>query len=390
MTAPPSTALLPFRTAAELASQTPERPEWIVEGLLAAGSTTELAAKVKVGKTTFAMSMVAAIVLGEPFLGFPTVRSRVLYLTEERPGTMRAVLARVGLTASPDVEILHLTDVPAAAWTDVMALVVRHARDVGARVLVVDTLGRWARLQDENDAAQAVQAMEALEQGAAAGLAVLIPRHDRKSGGEIGDSGRGSSALSGAADILLALRRANVEGHPNRRAIEGVGRFDETPAQLVIEWRDGSYVNLGDSLAVERVAARSTLLDHLPPEPPGASQADLVEQTGLARSTLQRALEDLVAEGSTHVSPAGAGKSGRAKGYWAECPDPRTPGHNGSEPSHDEPAPDAPQVVPTLTGEGSGHNASEISVERVDSLVPATVVPRPSPLEGQHNDGGVL
>ena len=303
---------------------------------------------------------------------------------------MRAALARVGLTESPDVEILHLTDVPLMPWADLLVLVAQHARDFSAGLLVVDTLSRWARIVDENDAHQAAEAIEPLEQAGAGGLAVLVVRHDRKSGGDIGDSGRGSSALSGAADILLALRRANVEGHPNRRIIEGVGRFDGTPDQIVIEWRDSSYVNLGESLAVERVAARATLLEHLPPEPPGTSESDLITKTGLARSTLQRALGDLVADRTVCVSPAGAGKTGRAKGYWRDCPDPRTPGHNGSERPHDEPAPDASEVVPALIGKGSGHNASEISVEREDSLVPATVMPRPSPLEGQHNDGGVL
>ena len=69
---------------------------------------------------------------------------------------------------------------------------------------------------------------------AAAGLAVLMPWHDRKSGGEIGESGRGSSAFAGAVDIILALRKPKG-GRDTVRTIQAVGRFRDLPRELIVE-----------------------------------------------------------------------------------------------------------------------------------------------------------
>lgn len=53
--------------------------------------------------------------------------------------------------------------------------------------------------------------MAPLQDAAHAGLTVIVCRHERKGGGDVGDSGRGSSATWGDVDIILQLRRP--EGH---------------------------------------------------------------------------------------------------------------------------------------------------------------------------------
>src|SRR5205085_12437891 len=58
-------------------------------------------------------------------------------------------------------------------------------------------------------------AMSWLMHAASLGLAVLVVRQARKSGGEIHNAGRGSGAFGGAADILLHLDYERDEkGHP--------------------------------------------------------------------------------------------------------------------------------------------------------------------------------
>ncbi len=311
-------SLLPFQTARQLAAVVPERPDYVVQGILAAGAVTELDAKVKVGKTTFALAMVADSLEGHPFLGLKTQRRSVLYLTEERTPSFRAVLGRVGLLGRDELHILSLHSVRGIPWPRIVEETVEHAASVGAGVLVVDTISRWAGLKDdsENNAGAAAVALEPLETAAAKGLAVLILRHDRKSGGELGDSGRGSSAFSGAADIVLALRRADTEGHPNRRLLQGVGRFEETPEQLVIELESGQYQVLGTQTNVERKDAADKLLDVLPgpQDSPGPMEKELVELIAMKRSTVQRALADLVGEGKV-LKHKGAGETKRGKGY---------------------------------------------------------------------------
>jgi hypothetical protein len=309
---------LNFRTARELAEATPEVTEWIVEGLVAVGCITELDAKAKAGKTTKLAHMMAAILAGDRFLDRGTKPTPIVYLTEERPATIRAVLARSGLLAADDLHILSLHDARRLEWPEVMLQVEQCATSVGARLIVVDTLPRWAKLpgDEENNAGAAAEAITPVENVAAHGFGVLMTRHDRKSGGELGDSARGSSAFAGAADIILHLTRATSEGHETRRKLEGVGRFDEVPATLLIELRDGRYVVLGDALEVERTEAKRQLLDMLPDAGATPITEDEIRERipTLTRSTFQRARDELLAERQIERLK-GYGKTGRAFGY---------------------------------------------------------------------------
>ena len=152
-------------------------------------------------------------------------------------------------------------------WPDVVAAAVAKAKEVDAGALFVDTLSDWAEIkgEGENITGLAYESMAPLQRVAEAGLAVLVVRHDRKSGGEISDSARGSSAFSGVADIVLGLQRANTPGHPSRRVLKAVGRLDGIPLETVLELgEDGQYLALGDALDVERQAASNLLFEVLP------------------------------------------------------------------------------------------------------------------------------
>jgi hypothetical protein len=60
----------------------------------------------------------------------------------------------------------------------------------------------------------------------AEGLTVVYLRHDRKGGGEVGESGRGSSQIGGDADQLLQLTRpTGGNARATVRVLSAVGRF---------------------------------------------------------------------------------------------------------------------------------------------------------------------
>jgi len=310
---------LPFQTARALSAAAGDGPRWIVHGLLAVGGITELAAKIKVGKTTWAAYLLASVLEGRPFLGLQTVRSPVIYLTEERGPTFREALADAGLLGAENLHVLSKFDALKIPWPRLVDGAIQKARSVGAKVIVADTVGALAGLsgEEENHSGAALAAMLPLGVAAAAEIAVLALRHERKSGGELGDSARGSSAFGGSCDILLSLRRANTQGHPNRRSLLGIGRFREVPELLVMELRDGEYVTLGDGVAVERSDARAAILDRLPgPDGPLITEAEVLAllPAGTSRGSCQRALRDLVKAGKV-AREKGAGKSGRAFGY---------------------------------------------------------------------------
>ena len=87
---------LPFVTAADMGDDGDFEVPWIVPGIVAEGSITELVAKIKAGKTTFIFDLCSAVLAGADFLGKPTSKRRVVYLTEQSRPSLRAQLAKAG------------------------------------------------------------------------------------------------------------------------------------------------------------------------------------------------------------------------------------------------------------------------------------------------------
>jgi hypothetical protein len=229
---------LRFHTAREIAEETPETPDWLAAPWVCIGSITELTGKAKAsGKTTWMLHLVRACLDGDEFLGPLTAKSPVVYLTEERPPTLREALTRAGLLDRDDLNILYWHDTLAVKWPDVVAAAAEKCRQVGARLLAVDTLSQFAGLKadDESASGAALEALRPLQEAAAQGLGILECRHERKGGGEVGESGRGSSAFAGAADVVLKLSRGEGASRPTIRKLEALSRFSETPETLVIE-----------------------------------------------------------------------------------------------------------------------------------------------------------
>jgi hypothetical protein len=188
-------------------------------------------------------------------------------------------------------------------------------------VLVVDTLGQFASLKGdaENNAGSALEAIRPLQEAAARGLAVILVRHDRKAGGAVGKSGRGSSAFGGAVDIIIAIRRGDGNTRPTIRKIESLSRFSETPTELMVELGDEGYRSLGTETAVAASEARKAVLGAAPTSEENASTVDeLFEAAQVAHATGNRALGRLLDEGE--LERTGKGKKGSPYRYWR--PDP--------------------------------------------------------------------
>lgn len=316
--------ILVFRTAREVSAVTPDIVPWIAAPWVAREAITEVVGKVKLaGKTTFISSLVASVLDGRDFLGQPTAKTSVMWLTEQSPTTFREVLRRAGLLDRDDLAILFWHETLGVPWESVVGAAREEAQRRGADLLVVDTLGQFAGLKgdSENSSGDALAAIAPLQVAAAAGLAVIVIRHERKGGGDVGDSGRGSSAFAGAVDIVVALRRTEGNQRPTIRQIYALSRFDETPPALVIELTGDGYIALGTEDDVSRQQARRALLGKAPTEETQAiGFADLIGLLGgLKRTVVQGALAELVAEGV--VKKVGAGKKGNPYRYFRPLPD---------------------------------------------------------------------
>jgi hypothetical protein len=257
---------LRFYTAAEIETMTSAEPDWIIPGYVGREMLTELDGKVKrAGKTTLTLDMVAAILDGREWLGKPITAAKVIYLSEQQRGPFLAALKRAGLNQRGDeLLVLFLHDFAGMAWPRVVAAVAAKATEIGAGLVIVDTISKLARIKEENSAADWVAALEPLQRIAHDGLAVLLCRHSRKGEAETGEAGRGSSAASGDVDIILDLRRPNGNVPGTRRVIEGMGRYSEdTPEKVVIDLTPDGYVLLGDDEAVALADAERILSDLL-------------------------------------------------------------------------------------------------------------------------------
>ena len=249
---------LPFYSPIELASIVPSEPDWIAgPGLAAIGAITEIDGKIKAaGKTTFLLHMIRSVLDGVPFLNASTRQSRVIYVTEQSRETFADALRRAQLDQrAEELLILFREDIGSTRWSAVVEATMRDGYDV----VVFDTVGKLAGIREENSAGEWASAMSPLQDLAARGRAVIVARHDRKSGGDVGDSGRGSSQASGDVDIILALRRPEGNQPSKRRVISSLSRYAETPETVVVELTESGYVLLGTDEAVATSEARSFL-----------------------------------------------------------------------------------------------------------------------------------
>jgi Bifunctional DNA primase/polymerase, N-terminal/AAA domain len=313
-----------FRTARQIAEETPATPNWTARPWVVAGGMTEVTGKIKVaGKTTWVTHLCREVLDGRPFMGEPTAQSPVVYLTEQTDASFREALRRAGLLDRDDFHVMSWRDTVGLEWPAVVRLAVEEAKKTGARLLVVDTLPQFARLagEAENSAGDAMAALQPLQEAAGDGLAVVTVRHDRKSGGEVGDSARGSSAFGGAMDVVVSIRRPAGAHRETIRQIDALSRFDETPASLVIEKTATGYVALGSMAAMAEADAEAAMLDAMPgSEEEAKSLPDLLEAANenegrrVKRENGRLAVAKLLERGT--VRRTGKGKRGDAYRFW--------------------------------------------------------------------------
>jgi hypothetical protein len=309
--------ILRFRSGAEIAMATDDRIEWIVPGFVVRGCITELGAKVKAGKTTLIMKLVRAAADGLEFLGKTTLTTPTVYLTEQPAASFRQAMERADLLGRDDFHVLLHYETRGMPWIDVAAAAVKECKRVGAFLLVVDTLPQFAGLKgdSENNSGDALAAMEPLSRAAADGIGVILARHERKSGGEVGDSGRGSSAFAGAVDIVLSLRKPEGNSRKSQRVIQALSRFSETPSELLVELTENGYVALGEPHEAAVREAKSSIIETAPgSEEEAETLKEITESAKAQRSTAQRAVEELLRE--EVLERVGSGKRGSPYRYF--------------------------------------------------------------------------
>jgi hypothetical protein len=182
---------LRFLTGAEIATETPAQTNWIARPWVAPGAITEVDGKPKVaGKTTWLLHLARAVLDGEVFLDEPTTKSPVVYLTKQSRATFAVAMKKVGLLGRDDFSVLFWPHTVGYSWRKIVAAAVRECMRIEAKLLIIDTLPQFAQITGdaENNAGDALAVMYPLQRVAAvSGLAIVVTRHERKAGGDVGD-----------------------------------------------------------------------------------------------------------------------------------------------------------------------------------------------------------
>lgn len=308
-----------FETAADPKNTTQE-VQWIVRGFVAVGAITLVTGKPKLsGKSTTVGHMLARVLDGVPFIGLTTVKSPVVVLTEERT-TFTELLKRIGVIGREDFRFLRFDPGRDATFAEMVTAARQIAKEIGARILVVDTLAQFLGLRGdaENEAGSALEALKPLQEAAQDGLAVIAIHHEKKGGGDVGDSGRGSSAFMGAVDIILSLRRPEGQTAPGVRVIHSLSRYTDTPEVQYLELTDHGY-EARDEGGVVSAAVEQVLLQNAPTaEADALAIPDLIKGSDVKEPTARKVAKKMVADGKLHET--GDGVRGSPRRYWKSPP----------------------------------------------------------------------
>jgi hypothetical protein len=288
-----------FLTPREILAEAGETPPWICEPWVARGGVTDVAGAAKLaGKTTFAMCMVRSILHGERFMGHKTEKTPVVLLTEQG-GNISKAFSDAGI--SEDTEGLYVLPrrlTLEMKWPEIVAAAVEKCKEVEAKLLIVDTLPRFAGLEGEkeNNAGDVMKAMTPLIDAAQEhDIGVWSIRHANHEG-----RGRGSTAFLHDVDIVLTMRLPDATLPSNIRAVEAHGRYDGIPPKTNIEFKDGRYYDLGTDSRVQANRAREAALDTLASgrEVPSAELMDrAAKDAGTSAATVNTEIGKLVDEG---------------------------------------------------------------------------------------------
>ncbi len=179
--------------------------EWIVDGVFSKGSLSMLAGAPGSKKTYSLLYAGMCVALGRPWLDYPTRQAKVLIVDEENGeirlrNRLREVLHGVDPDARPPLQYAFNERFNFRNPHD-QARFYAMVQESGAEFVVVDSLAAVMAGGDENSVKDVQPVFLFLRQVANDNnCAIVLIHHTNKMGGY-----RGSSAISGAVDLLLMV-----------------------------------------------------------------------------------------------------------------------------------------------------------------------------------------
>ncbi|MGI8854452.1 MAG: AAA family ATPase [Thermomicrobiales bacterium] len=298
-----------FTTLDNLLDEPEETVAYVWDRTLPKGGISICAAKPKVGKSTLTRSLAMHVSRGDPFFGRATTRGGVLYLClEEKRAEVAAQFRAMGITG--ERILIHTGSAPGNAL-EALTVAVAEEQPV---LVIIDPLSRFVRLMDVNAYGEVTRAMEPLiDLGRTSGCHILCVHHLGKGERGGGDSLLGSTALFGAVDTLLIMKRREQV-----RIIETIQRYGEdVPATVALFDPATHIVSAGDDYVTQQLTeVKAHIVAHLV----GAllTEEEIIAQTTGDTGIIGRAIRALVEE--KRLVRQGAGKRGSPYRYTLFSP----------------------------------------------------------------------
>jgi hypothetical protein len=192
-----------FTTVDDLLIEPEELHSYVWEDTLICGGISICSAKPKVGKSTLARNLAVAVAEGADFLGRATLKGKVIYLClEEKRSEIAKHFKQMG--ASGQDILIHTGKTP----EDILQALKFAVAEIEPVLIIVDPLSRVLRVNDFNDYASMARGLEPfIDLAREFNVHILALHHDGKGGRDGSDSILGSTAIFGAVDCHLQLKK---------------------------------------------------------------------------------------------------------------------------------------------------------------------------------------
>jgi archaellum biogenesis ATPase FlaH len=264
--------------------------EYVVGGMIAAGTVTAITGDSGAGKSTFVTALCGAVAEGKPFAGFATQQRPVLILDRENPAQI--VVERLDRLHVAEGKNLRIWGgwLPEKAPAPFSPMIVNLISASDPKpLIVVDSLISFHG-GNENDASETRAYMQSFRRLADMGATVIVLRHSGKGGSS--KEYRGSSDIKASIDAGYLL--TNVGSDPSRlehlRLKVFKARFNVLP-EVLLRCRDGRFELEGGGPERSASERLSTLLANNAGIT-GKSFEELAGQNGVPRNCARAFLKD--------------------------------------------------------------------------------------------------
>lgn len=262
----------------QLVGEPEEDHSYVWQDTLITGGLSICSAKPKVGKSTFARNLACAIVTGAAFLGRSTLKGKIIYLClEEKRSEIAKQFKQMGI-AGGDI-LVHTGPSPAAA----LKALEEAIQQVEPVLVIIDPLARLLRVVDYNDYGSMSRGLESfIDLARRTNVHILALHHEGKGDREGGDALLGSTALYGAVDCHIQMRKKG-----DHRTISSTHRYGENLPETVIE------LDKTTGMILEKGELHSIILDQ--------KKSEVLEIMGVGEKLSEAQIKDRVHSNSKGI-----------------------------------------------------------------------------------------